>query len=162
MRAFESGADDFIAKPYDPKELLARVDAAGRRWFNADRQTLGNVLRVGNAELAISDMKFIADGRQPVHLTPTEMRLLECMMRNSSITITRETLIDRAWPNDFIADTNRVDVYVGRLRRKIERHPAEPEYIHTVRGVGYVFRPPATDHVVELPLERTTQPQVHG
>ena len=78
------------------------------------------------------------------------MRLLECLMRNSGITISRDTLIDRAWPRDFIADTNRVDVYVARLRKKIESDPINPDHIKTVRGVGYVFRPMLEDRVVLL------------
>lgn len=83
-------------------------------------------------------------------LTPTEMRLLECLMRNQRLTISRETLIARTWGYDFVGESNRVDVYVSRLRKKLERNPAEPEYLHTVRGVGYVFRPARRADVVEL------------
>jgi DNA-binding response OmpR family regulator len=71
---------------------------------------------------------------------PTEMRFLECLMRNRGIVISRDTLIERVWGDDFIGDTNRVDVYIRRVRRKIEQNPAAPEYLHTVRGIGYVFR----------------------
>jgi two-component system, OmpR family, response regulator RegX3 len=83
-------------------------------------------------------------------LTPTELRMLECLMRNQGITIGRETLIDRTWGYDFFGDTNRVDVYIRRVRKKVERDPERPEYIHTVRGLGYVFRPPAMAGIVPL------------
>ncbi len=142
VRAFDYGADDFIVEPFDPLELLARVQSVTRRFKQADYQALGTILKVGDAELSIGELTFRAGGRPPVLLTPTEMRMLECLMRNAQITISRDTLIDRTWGYDFVGDSNRVDVYVRRLRKKIERDPAHPEYIHTVRGIGYVFRPP--------------------
>ena len=71
-------------------------------------------------------------------------------MRNSQITISRETLIERTWGYDFVGESNRVDVYISRLRKKLERDPAAPEYLHTVRGVGYVFRPAPRANVTEL------------
>jgi two-component system response regulator RegX3 len=141
VAALRRGADDFVVKPYDPHELVARLEAVARRTFSSDHLASGDVVRVGDAELAISEMRFTADGRRPVYLTPTEMRLLECLMRNRSMTIRRERLIERAWPDDYLADNNRIDVYVARLRKKIELDPVHPQYIQTVRGSGYVFRP---------------------
>ena len=142
LRAFECGADDFIVKPFDPREFIARLESAARRFRRADQQALGNIVRVGDAELSIGELTFRVNGRRPVQLTPTEMRLLECLMRNPSITISRNTLIDRVWNNGFVGDTNRVDVFIGRLRKKIERDISRPEYIQSVRGIGYVFRRP--------------------
>lgn len=142
LKAFDSGADDFLVKPYDPQELLARLESAARRFRNADHDLMGRLLRVGDVELSVGELA-VTVGRRRVFLSPTEARLLECLMRNSPITLSRDTLIDRAWPNDFASDTNRVDVYVARLRRKLERDSTRPEYIHTVRGMGYAFRPPA-------------------
>ncbi len=140
LNAFECGADDLMVKPFDPQELCLKVDSIARRCAEADRLVMGSVVRVGNSELRVRDMTFVADGRPPVHLTPTEMRLLEFLMRNSPRTLPRDSLIDRTWPNDFIAAANRVDVFIGRLRRKIEVH-ANDHLIETVRGVGYAFRP---------------------
>jgi len=150
VRAFEHGADDFIVEPYDPAELVARVGAVARRCQRADYQAMGTVLKVGDVELAIGELTVRVAGREPVLLTPTEMRLLECLMRNSQITISRETLIERTWGYDFVGESNRVDVYISRLRKKLERDPAAPEYLHTVRGVGYVFRPAPRANVTEL------------
>jgi two-component system response regulator RegX3 len=86
-----------------------------------------------------------------VLLTPTEMRMLECLMRNAQITISRDTLIERTWGFNFEGDTNRVDQYIRRLRKKIEVDPHQPEYIHTVRGMGYVFRAPGAEAALDIP-----------
>ena len=150
VRAFKSGADDYIVEPFDPAELVARVEAVTRRYKQVDQQALGTVLRVGDAELSIADLTFCSAGQEPVLLTPTEMRILECLMRNSQVTISRETLIERTWGYEFVGESNRVDVYIRRLREKIEREPGQPEFIHTIRGIGYVFRPPARTSVFPL------------
>lgn len=142
LRAFDFGADDYIVEPFHPLVLVARVQSVARRCRQADYQALGTVLKVGDAELSIGQLTYRAEGREPVLLTPTEMRMLECLMRNSHITISRDTLIERTWGYDFGGDSNRVDVYIRRLRKKIERDVKNPEYVHTVRGIGYVFRPP--------------------
>lgn len=150
VEAFTHGADDFIVRRYDPAELIARVAAVVRRCRPATIQAQGTVLRVGDVALSLGDLTVRVGNRPPVLLTPTEMRLLECLMRNQRLTISRETLIARTWGYDFVGESNRVDVYVSRLRKKLERNPAEPEYLHTVRGVGYVFRPARRADVVEL------------
>jgi DNA-binding response OmpR family regulator len=150
VRAFAVGADDYLVAPCDPRELLARVEAMARRFRAADRQGLGTILRAGDAELSLGELTFRRDGCAPALLTPVEMRLLECLMRNQGITIGRETLIERVWGFDFLGDSNRVDVYIRRVRKKVEVDAERPAYIHTMRGLGYVFRPPAPDNLVAL------------
>lgn len=145
LEAFHVGADDYLVKPYEPSELLARVDSVIRRYKSNDQQALGAVVRVGDAELSISNLTYSSAIVPATILAPTEMRLLECLMRNSGIVFSRETLIERAWGCDYLGDTNRVDVYIRRLRRKIEPDPSAPRYLHTVRGLGYVFRPDDLD-----------------
>ena len=153
VRAFAVGADDYLVAPCDPRELLARVEAIARRVRAVDRQGLGTIIRAGDAELSLGELTFRRDGRPPATLAPTELKLLECLMRNQGLTITRDTLIARVWGYDFFGDTNRVDVYIRRLRKKVEDHPDRPAYLHTVRGLGYTFRPPVTARpVVALPL----------
>jgi DNA-binding response OmpR family regulator len=143
LRAFQHGADDVIVDPFDPAELVARVEAVSRRYQRVDYQALGTILKAGEAELAISELTFRMAGREPVMLTPTELRLLECLMRNAGITMSRETLLERTWGYDLVEDSNRVEVYIRRLRKKIERNPDAPEFLQTVRGIGYVFRVPS-------------------
>lgn len=140
IRAFSHGADDFIVDPFDPVEMVARVDAITRRYQRMDHQALGTILVAGDAELSISTLTFQIAGQEPVVLTPTELRLLECLMRNSEITVRQDTLVERAWGNEFSKESNLLAVYIQRLRKKIEREPESPERIQTVRGVGYVFR----------------------
>jgi len=140
VEGFRHGADDYIVKPYEPLELLSRVESVIRRVKRSDQQSLGTILRVDDAELSIGELTYSSDDVGPTILTPTEMRILECLMRNSWIVIGRETLIERVWGFEFVGDTNRVDVYIRRVRRKIEADPTNPRYLHTVRGIGYVFR----------------------
>jgi two-component system response regulator RegX3 len=137
---FGHGADDYIAKPFEPTELLARIQAVLRRYRRAERNLFGMVIKVGDTALDLGELQFSAPQRRPVLLTPTEMKILECLMRNANAVISRETLIERTWGYDYEGGSNRVDVYIRRLRKKIEMDPDDPSFIHTVRGIGYVFR----------------------
>ena len=102
---------------------------------------MGTLLRVDDAELSIAELSYSSALVERVVLTPTEMRILECLMRNARIVISRERLIERVWGYDLEGDTNRLDVYIRRVRRKIETNTAQPKYLQTIRGVGFVFRP---------------------
>jgi two-component system, OmpR family, response regulator RegX3 len=141
LEGFRQGTDDYITKPFEPLELLARVASVIRRYMVEDRQSLGTLIHVDDAELDLGSLTYRSAAVAPTLLAPTEMRVLECLMRSPFITISRDTLIERVWGFDFYGDTNRVDVYIRRVRHRIERDPAQPQYLHTVRGVGYVFRP---------------------
>jgi two-component system response regulator RegX3 len=140
VEGFAQGADDYVAKPFEPTELLARIQAVLRRYRRAERNVFGTVIRVGEAALDLGELRFSGTKRRPAILTPTEMKLLECLMRNANAVISRETLIERTWGYDYDGFGNRVDVYIRRIRNKIEEDPSSPSYIHTVRGMGYVFR----------------------
>jgi DNA-binding response OmpR family regulator len=111
------------------------------------------MLRVGDAELDLRTLTYRSAITPPTVLTPTESRLLECLMRNVQIVISRETLIERVWGEDFMGETNRVDVYIRRLRSKIEGHANRGRYLHTVRGAGYAFHASATP--VDAPQQHT-------
>ncbi|HMM43841.1 MAG TPA: response regulator transcription factor [Thermomicrobiales bacterium] len=140
LRGFALGADDYIVKPFEPLELVARVESVIRRFRRADLMAMGTIVRVGDSELSIGELSYRSDAVETTSLTPTEMRILEVLMRNPAIAISRERLIERIWGYDFVGETNRVDVYIRRIRRKIEPDPDRPRYLHTVRGIGYVFR----------------------
>jgi DNA-binding response OmpR family regulator len=141
IEAFAAGADDFVVKPFEVLELVARVRSNIRRTQRAEQQTIGTVVRAGDAELLLASLTYSSDVIEPTLLTPTEMRMLEYLMRHGDTAVSRETLINHVWGFDSLDDTNRVDVYIRRLRHKIEPDPTAPRYLHTVRGLGYVFRP---------------------
>lgn len=142
VRGFNAGADDYVTKPADLLELLARANNLVRRYRQIDDQSAATI-RVGNAELTLGTLTYRSDDIQPQLLTPTEMRLIEYLMRRAGQTVSRDALIRHVWDIDAGDDTNRIDVYVRRLRHKIERDPTEPLYLRTVRGAGYVFQDPA-------------------
>lgn len=153
LRGFALGADDYIAKPFEPLELVARVESVLRRYRRADVMAMGTIVRVGDSELSIGELSYRSEAIETTSLTPTEMRILEVLMRNPAIAISRERLIERIWGYDFVGETNRVDVYVRRIRRKIEPDPDRPRYLHTVRGIGYAFRAMGESQV-DLPFAR--------
>jgi DNA-binding response OmpR family regulator len=134
------GADDYVAKPFDPGELLQRIAAVLRR-SRAAAAALETQpsLKVGEVEIDPSRLKVRVGGSPYQDLTPTEAKLLHCLMRNAGQVLSRGVLISQVWDYDHDGYDNTVDVYIGRLRRKVEAEAAEPRYIRTVRGVGYVF-----------------------
>ncbi len=139
VRGFTQGADDFITRPYEPAELLARVQAVLRRYRRLERNLFGVLVRVGATALDLGRLSFTAASGRCVLITPTEMRLLECLMRNAHAVISREKLIEQTWGYDSESADNRVDVYIRRLRHKIEAHPKDRNLIRTIRGVGYIY-----------------------
>jgi DNA-binding response OmpR family regulator len=142
VTALEGGADAAVAKPIEPRLLLAHLDAAGRRRTESESLSW-DLVRVADAELSLRQQRLAIGDRRPVYVTTTEARLLEYLMRNSPLTVTRDALVEQTWPHDELVDANRVDVSMARLRKKVEPEPAHPAYIHTTRGIGYYFCPPS-------------------
>lgn len=132
----ELGADDYVTKPYSKNELVARIRAVLRRGQNQVSEGDAGVLSVANIRMDI-DRHQVSVGGQPISLPLKEFELLEFLMRNPGRVLTRNQLIDRVWGSDYVGDTKTLDVHIKRLRAKIEKDPANPTLIQTVRGLGY-------------------------
>jgi two-component system, OmpR family, response regulator MtrA len=130
----ESGADDYVRKPFEMPELIARIRAALRR--RTEPPSTGSVLALSDVRVDLAGRTASRDG-EDVPLTRTEFDLLSELARNAGQVLGRETLLDRVWGYDFLGDSRLVDVAIQRLRTKIERDPASPVLIVTVRGAGY-------------------------
>ncbi|MGK5743031.1 response regulator [Micromonospora sp. URMC 103] len=136
----EIGADDYVTKPYSPRELVARIRAVLRRQSPEAAESGAPTLAAGPVRMDIERHVVTVDGG-PVQLPLKEFELLELLLRNAGRVLTRGQLIDRVWGADYVGDTKTLDVHVKRLRSKIEPEPSAPRYIVTVRGLGYKFEP---------------------
>ena len=139
VAGLDAGADDYVVKPFALEELSARLRAMLRR--NVDDRTSSEVLTVGDMVLD-SRSRTATRGDREMNLTKTEFELLEILMMNVGVVLERDVLYDRIWGFNFETGSRSLDVYIGYLRRKTEEN-GEPRVLHTVRGVGYVVRPPS-------------------
>jgi DNA-binding response OmpR family regulator len=134
VEGLDSGADDYLVKPFEREELLARLRALLRR--RPPR---------GSAYMVVGDLRLnpatheVSRGDRPVELTAREFELLEHLMRNERLVVSRQALLDEVWGYHPFAETNTVDVFISTLRRKLEEG-GEPRMLHTVRGAGYVLK----------------------
>lgn len=133
----ESGADDYIIKPFKPKELIARMRARLRRLEAEPAEALA----IGDVSIDVPGHQVTRDGEQ-IALTPLEFDLLVALARKPRQVFTRKVLLEQVWGYQHAADTRLVNVHVQRLRSKVERDPEHPEIVLTVRGVGYKAGPP--------------------
>jgi two-component system, OmpR family, copper resistance phosphate regulon response regulator CusR len=137
IEGFEVGADDYIVKPFDLRELLARIYVFLKR-THSEGEIQQNILRVGNLELNL-DAKTIVRGGQSIDLTPKEFALLEYLIKNKGRTISKNEIAEKAWELQFDNTTNVVEVYINFLRKKIDRD-FDTKLIHTKSGMGYVLK----------------------
>ncbi len=132
VRGLESGADDYVVKPFKPTELVARIRARIR----SHEPAAPEVLHIGDLEIDVAGHRVLREGR-PIALTPLEFDLLACLARRPWQVFTREVLLEQVWGYRHAADTRLVNVHVQRLRSKVEHDPENPQIVVTVRGVGY-------------------------
>ncbi|WP_328547767.1 response regulator transcription factor [Streptomyces platensis] len=138
VAGLQAGADDYLVKPFALKELVLRLQSLLRRRPPGASDTV----RIGDLELAPA-AREVTYGGAPVSLTRREFELLEVLVRNVDVVLTRDQLLDRVWGYDFAVRTDAVDTFVSYLRRKLEAG-GRPRIVHTVRGVGFVLRAPGT------------------
>jgi two-component system response regulator RegX3 len=136
----EIGADDYVTKPYSPRELVARIRAVLRRNANETVEVAAPTLSAGPVRMDV-ERHVVSVGGEAIPLPLKEFELLELLLRNAGRVLTRGQLIDRVWGADYFGDTKTLDVHVKRLRSKIEPEPSAPRYLITVRGLGYKFEP---------------------
>jgi DNA-binding response OmpR family regulator len=134
VEGLDSGADDYLVKPFERQELLARLRALLRR-----RPPRGSAFVVVGDLRLNPDTREVLRGERELELTGREFELLEYLMRNERLVVSREALLDDVWGYAPFAETNTVDVFVSNLRRKLEAG-GEPRVLHTVRGAGYTLR----------------------
>ncbi len=137
LTGFRYGADDYVVKPYDHSELLERIKAVIRRTSRMQPHLVQEQLRVGDLELNVSELKVKVGSRKLIQLTPTEMKILSCLMINAGKVLHRSRIAEVALGYDYESASNVVDVYIRRLRKKLETNPTQPKYIETVVGSGY-------------------------
>jgi len=134
----EVGADDYVAKPYGLREMVARIRAALRRAPVPYERNSEETLEIGDVRLDPARHEvFVRD--TPLTLPLKEFELLECLLDSAGRVVTRDAIIDQVWGSDYVGDTKTLDVHVKRLRAKLEDDPAVPRRIITIRGLGYKF-----------------------
>ena len=133
----EFGADDYVTKPFDMRELSARIKALLRRMEDVQNYS-SNIFSYNGLEIDFNE-KTVKKGNQIINLTPKEFELLKIFTLSKGGVLTREELLNKVWGYDFYGDTRTVDIQIARLRKKIEDDPSNPKYIITVFGFGYKF-----------------------
>jgi two-component system OmpR family response regulator len=134
IAGLKQGADDYLVKPFDIAELIARIDAVCRRSTLKPSATL----QVGDLTLDLATRRVTSSG-QDIDLTPTEFSILEMLMRHAGLVVTRKMLCESLWESDWEGTTNVIEVHINRLRNKLQKGAKEP-LIHTIRGRGYALR----------------------
>lgn len=135
----EMGADDYLTKPFSPRELMARIKAILRRAIESEVKTTQDIIINGKLKVdTIKHQVFYEDNE--VNLTAKEFEMLKLLITNQGRVFGRESLLQNLWGYDYCGDTKTIDVHIRHLRMKIEEDPANPKFIKTVRGVGYKFQ----------------------
>ncbi|TMD43019.1 MAG: response regulator transcription factor, partial [Chloroflexi bacterium] len=143
IRGLEMGADDYLRKPFSPRQLLARIKAVMRRSTISRGASTSSFVTAGPVTLDAMRHEVTRDGVK-VRLTPTESRLLHLLIMHTGQVLTTDMIIERVWGYDEAGDSGLVKTHIRHLRQKVEPDPNTPQYIMTVPGVGYTFTSPVT------------------
>ncbi|AQU78978.1 MULTISPECIES: response regulator transcription factor [Planococcus] len=139
----ELGADDYMTKPFSPREVVARIKAVLRRASNVPTAQQDSSVAISLGELAVYPDRFeVFLSKKQLEFTPKEFELLVYLMENKNRVLTRDQLLSAVWKYDFAGDTRIVDVHISHLRDKIEENSRKPTFIKTIRGLGYKFEEP--------------------
>jgi two-component system, OmpR family, response regulator MprA len=139
VEGLNTGADDYLTKPFSFEELVARIRAILRRLNNSATAEKSHILQIGDLQLDTATHEFTRAGRL-IDLTVTEYNLLHLFMSHPGQVLDRQTILNQVWGYDFLGETNNIEVYVRYLREKIEDSPSSPRFIQTIRGVGYIMK----------------------
>ena len=137
INAFESGADDYLSKPFNPKELILRIKSISRRLIT-DNKREENEIVLGKFRIDLNLKDFYLDGNL-IELTPTEFGIIKYLIENANTLVKRKDIVKTVWGYDYLMDTKLVDVNISRLRKKIEKDPSNPEHLKTIWGEGFTF-----------------------
>ncbi|WDH74965.1 MULTISPECIES: response regulator transcription factor [Exiguobacterium] len=140
----ELGADDYLTKPFSPREVVARVKAILRRSGPQEAVVEEDVIQIGDVKIVASNYEVFKQGER-LELTPKEFELLAYLAKNKGRVLTRDQLLSAIWNYDFVGDTRIVDVHISHLREKIEPVTKKPTYIKTIRGLGYKMEEPISE-----------------
>jgi two-component system KDP operon response regulator KdpE len=139
--ALDAGADDYVTKPFQLDELLARLRALGRRASTTGTDDGGPVVRFGDVTVDLAARIVTRTGHGPVHLTPTEWQVLEILVRHPGRLVTRQTILQEIWGAQHVTSFGYLRLYLSQLRKKLEPEPSAPRYLVTEQGMGYRFVP---------------------
>ena len=139
VEGLNTGADDYLTKPFSFEELVARIRAILRRLNNSNTAEKSHILQISDLQLDTATHEVTRAGRL-IDLTVTEYNLLHLFMSHPGQVLDRQTILNQVWGYDFLGETNIIEVYVRYLREKIEDSPGSPRFIQTIRGVGYIMK----------------------
>ncbi|HTB74243.1 MAG TPA: response regulator [Polyangiaceae bacterium] len=156
VRALDAGADDYLDKPFAVEELMARVRVALKHAIGPAEGAGAQLIHVGDLTIDLSN-RLVSVGREEVRLTPTEYKLLALLVQNHGRVLTQGQLLNGVWGPGHDRDAQYLRVYMGQLRRKLERDPAHPRYLLTEAGVGYRFKVPTDSNAAVGPTGPTAE-----